>query len=134
MKVHATSKVEADILEKKDSDDEENTAIIRSEQPPTEHDIVRQKSVSTTHNLLFIKAAEKSNNADNIKYMESKSDMLEKGGSFKAENVAMLRYEQNFKKCFHKNRFVVNSSQTVSYKAAEILNALILALKKERIN
>ena len=41
MKVHATSKVEADILEKKDSDDEENTAIIRSEQPSTEHDIAR---------------------------------------------------------------------------------------------
>ena len=56
IKVHASSKVETNILEKEDSDKEEKTAMINSEKQPTEHDIVRSKLVSTTR--LFIKTAE----------------------------------------------------------------------------
>ena len=45
--------METNILENEDSDKEEKTAMINSEQGPTEHDIVRSKWVSTT--LLFMK-------------------------------------------------------------------------------
>ena len=54
IKVHASSKVETNILEKEDSDKEEKTAMINSEQQPSEPDIVG--FVSTTR--LFIKTAE----------------------------------------------------------------------------
>ena len=65
-KFHASSKVETNTLEKEDSGKEEKTAMINSEQQPTEHDIVGSKLVSTTR-LFMKKTAEKSNVTDNMK-------------------------------------------------------------------
>ena len=53
-KVHATSKVDEDVMKNEDSDSEENTAIISSDQQPTEHDIVRNDLVSKDCKLCCI--------------------------------------------------------------------------------